>query len=275
MAPDGTLFYTRNIEPDDRVRIVESEIDLYWQMALDLYLRIERNNAADRDTVCIVPVGPTFQYRRFVWLMRERQIDLSRLFLFFMDEYLTDDGGLIAPESPLSFRGFVRRELVEPLGDGGSGFRAAQVFFPDPADPSAYDHRLHLLGGAEVCYAGVGINGHLAFNEPPDWEDPAFESLPTRVVDLSPHTITINSNTALGGAWDQIPKRAITVGMGQILASRELRIYLNRPWQRAVVRKLLWGPVTARFPASYAQRHPNATVTMTREVAAPPDFGLR
>ena len=63
--------------------------------------------------------------------------------------------------------------------------------------------------------------------------------------------------------------------MKQILASRALRVYLNRPWQRAVVRKMLYGPVMPGFPASVVQRHPDAAVMMTSEVAERPAFALR
>ena len=264
-------LYTRPIDAGEGIRVVETDVELYWHMAYELYEVAERSAAQGREVACIVPVGPTFQYRRFAWLVDRRPVDLSRLRLFFMDEYL-ENGALIDEESALSFRGFIRRELLEPLV---GRFEPSQVQFPNPADPAAYDAALEEAGGAEVCFAGVGINGHLAFNEPPAHDDPTFRDAPTRVVDLTPHTITINSNTALGGAWERIPPQAITVGMKQILSSRRLMVYLNRPWQRAVARKMLWGPVTATFPASYAQEHGNCVVTMTREVAAPPDFGLR
>lgn len=251
-----------------QVHIVDNDTDLYYRIAVEMYRRIVADNEVGKPTVYICPVGPAFQYRRFVWLCRQMPIDLSAVHLFFMDEYLCEDR-LIDPEHPLSFRGFVQRELMDPLA-GDFGFDASQVVFPDPTDPAAYDRRLEALGGADICIAGVGINGHLAFNEPPvAWD------APTRVVNLSRETITINSNTALGGAWEQIPSRAVTVGMRQIRASRRLSLYLNRPWQRAVVRKLLYGPVTEDFPASCVQTHGAATVTMTADVAAAPEFALR
>jgi glucosamine-6-phosphate deaminase len=293
------------------VVLVETEADLYWEIALEMYGRVVADVARGALSVFIVPVGPTFQYRRFVSICRRMPIDLSGMHLFFMDEYLqpmeggdgyvdasSDDpttGGVAATsklidiDSPLSFRGFVRRELEDPLaalGEAagpGTAFSAEQIHFPDPEDPAAYDQRLKDLGGADVCFAGVGINGHMAFNEPPyPPEDPEalatasdFFDRDTRIVTLSRETVTINSNTALGGAWDVIPPQASTVGMKQILASRALRIYLNRPWQRAVIRRMLFGPVTPGFPASAVQTHPDALVTATVEVAARPTFGLR
>lgn len=277
-----TELYTSESDFPLPIELVDSDVDLYYRIAFSMYLEVEANNAAGRDSVFIVPVGPVFQYRRFVWLLRERPIDLSRLHLFFMDEYLDGDGSLIAPESPLSFRGFIQRELIDPmsaLANGGAsaaGFSSEQVHFPDPAAPGDFDRKLSDLGGAHVCYAGVGINGHLAFNEP-EGALPAdgFQQLGTRVVPLSRETITINSNTALRGAFDMVPSQAITVGFRQIMEARRLRIYLNRPWQGAVVRKLLFGEISPSFPASFARRHRDAALTVTPEVAQRPAFALK
>jgi glucosamine-6-phosphate deaminase len=275
---DTYSFYNQRIVPNESdtpiIRVVETDIDLYYHIAFEMYTAIERNNRDNKPSVFIAPVGPTFQYRRFAWLCRQRPIDLSQLHVFFMDEYLDEGGHLIDPADPLSFRGFVRRELVDLLDDITT-FNPEQINFPDPDDPGTYDARLGSLGGAQFCFAGVGINGHLAFNEPPSQEDPTFRDAPSRVITLSRETITINSNTALGGAWEQIPRQAVTVGMKQILESRRIMIYLNRPWQRAVARKLLFGPVTSLFPASLVREHEDVVVTMTESVAVPPDFGLR
>jgi len=273
-------FYDRDIYTSDSdfpmpVEVVEGDVDLYYHMAWSMYLEIERNNAAGRESVFIVPVGPVFQYRRLVRMLRDRPLDLSALHLYFMDEYLDENDALIPEDSPLSFRGFVRRELIEPLGDTG-GFSDDRVYFPDPARPEDYDRRLADVGGADVCYAGVGINGHLAFNEAEaglSVED--FLSLGSRTLTLTRETITINSNTALRGAFERIPTRAVTVGFRQIMDARRLRIYLNRPWQGAVVRKLLFGEETAGFPASLARRHGDARLTITPEVARRHAFALK
>lgn len=258
------------------LRIVETDIDLYWQIALELYLTIEGSTLRGDGCAMILPVGPVFQYRRFVELLERRPLDLSRVHLFFMDEYLTDPKTPIPESDPLSFRGFIRRELIEPLG---SLLPASHVVFPDPADPSAYDERLESLGGPELCVAGVGINGHVAFNEPPQPEVPLaaeeFSRLGTRVVELSRETLTINSNTAMGGAFERIPRLAVTVGMKQILSASRIGIYLNRPWQRAVLRKLLFGDVTSTFPVSLLRGHSDVQIVATEDVAGEPRFGLR
>jgi glucosamine-6-phosphate deaminase len=274
-------IYQRDIVPEQSplpVEIVETDTDLYYHIALTLYFEIEKNNAVGRSSVFILPVGPVYQYRRFVWLCRQRPLDLSGLHCFFMDEYLDERGKRISPDDPLSFRGFIRRELIEPM-PREMNLRAEQVLFPDPEDAAGYDQHLARLGGAGTCIAGVGINGHLAFNEAPgpgqEISNEAFKALPTRVIPLTRETITINSNTSLRGAFERIPGQAVTVGFKQIFESKRIVVYLNRPWQNAVVRKLLFGKITARFPASLLREHADARLVMTREVASKPDFQLR
>ena len=133
-------------------------------------------------------------------------------------------------------------------------------------------------GGLDVCYGGIGINGHIAFNEPPEPGEPVdtdeFAARPTRVLSLTRETITINSNT-VGGEMSIIPRLAVTVGMKEILSAGRLRFYCNRPWQSAVIRRVLHGPVTAACPASLLRTHPDASVTIAEYVAQIPDIRLR
>ncbi|HUX20541.1 MAG TPA: glucosamine-6-phosphate isomerase, partial [Spirochaetia bacterium] len=242
----------------------------------EIYSTIERESSHGKDFALILPVGPVFQYRRLVELHRRRPLDFTHANFFFMDEYLDDPSTMISAADPLSFRGFIDRELIEPLGET---LRSDQVKFPTPGETEKYDRRLEALGGARLCVAGVGINGHVAFNEPPEQDenitDEEFGRLPTRVVALTRETITINSNTALRGAYERVPKFAVTVGMRQILSSARIRIYLNRPWQSAVLRKLLFGSASLRFPVSLLRGHGDIEVMATEEVAQEPVVGLK
>lgn len=247
--------------------------------AADMLAEFRAAKAAGRaKVVFIVPVGPVGQFELLAARANAERIDLGDLVLVNMDEYLTVDGRAWIPEAdPLSFRGHMRRAFWNRL-DPALAPPEAQRHFPDPADPAATT-RLCAELGVDVCYGGVGITGHLAFNDPPEPEAPddpdAFADLPTRVLRLSRETLTVNAINAARGNIDRIPKLAITVGMREILAARKLRIYMNRPWQCAVVRKLLHGPVSARCPASLMQRHPDALVTFTEDVAQMPEPVLR
>jgi glucosamine-6-phosphate deaminase len=133
-------------------------------------------------------------------------------------------------------------------------------------------------GGVDVCFGGIGINGHSAFNEPPEpgveMSNDTFAKLPTRILSLTRETRTINSVT-VGGEIAVIPKRAVTVGMKECLAAKRLRFYCNRPWQSAVVRRVLHGPITAACPASFLRTHGDAEIVVADYVAAKPDIRLR
>ena len=195
-----------------------------------------------------------------------------------MDEYLTPAGDYIPLSDALSFRAHMERALWSRL-DPALAPPVEQRHFPDPHDPQATNRLIERCGGVDVAFGGVGITGHLAFNDPPEpdaaFDNDAFANLPTRVVELNRETRTINAVTATRGNIDRIPRTAVTVGMKEILEARKIRLYLNRSWQCAIVRKLLHGPVTAAVPASLVRRHPDVRVTMTAEVTQLPEPVLR
>jgi len=258
--------------------VFETDIDLYYDIAFSLYVEIEKNNLQGKNTVVILPVGPVFQYKRFILLCRKRPLDLSRLYCFFMDEYLDKNKNNIDISNPLSFRGFIKQEFIDPMPEVMK-LNSDQIFFPDPVDPSKFDAMLADLGNADICFAGVGIAGHLAFNEPPAEQEHIsiedFSNLPSRVLKLTRETIIINSNTAMRGAFEKIPNYAVTIGFKQILDSRKIRIYLNRPWQSSGVRKILFAPISSSFPATLVRNHSNVKINLTQEVAAKPEFALK
>ena len=235
--------------------------------------------ALGRDRVVfIVPVGPIGQFELFANAVNESRLPVRDLVLVNMDEYLTPEGAWIPLDDPLSFRAHMERALWSRL-DPALAPPPEYRHFPDPVDPAATGRLIERCGGVDVAYGGVGITGHLAFNDPPEpgenVDADAFARLPTRVVALNRETRTINAVTATRGNIDRIPRTAVTVGMKEILEARRIRLYLNRSWQCAIVRKLLHAPVTAAVPASLVRRHPDVVVTMTSEVTQLPEPTLR
>lgn len=227
--------------------------------------------AAGRDRATfIVPVGPVGQYDLLAARCNAERLSLAGLTLIGMDEYLTPAGAWIAEEDPRSFRGHIRRHLIDAFDPA----LAPRVVFPEPARPEAIGALIADRGGVDVAFGGVGIAGHVAFNEPPEPGEPvdidAFAALPARIVRLARETRTINAVTVTRGAIDLVPERAVTVGMQEILGARRVRLFLNRPWQCGILRKLLHGPVTPAVPASYIQRHPDAALVVTEEVTHSP-----
>ena len=260
-----------------RVRVVEDMDDVARDIARVMIEEATRAREEGRAATFIVPVGPVDQYPVLAERINAERADWRDVMLVNMDEYLTDDDRWVDVDHPLGFRGFMDRKFYDLL-DPALAPRPENRGFPDPQDPDAVGRVIEARGGVDVCFGGIGINGHMAFNEPPEPGEQVapeqFAALPTRVLSLSRETRTINSVT-VGGEISIVPRRAITVGMKEILASRRCRFYCNRPWQRAVVRRVLHGPITAACPASLLRTHADAEITVARYVAEPPDIKLR
>jgi glucosamine-6-phosphate deaminase len=246
-------------------------------IAADMLGEILHAQAEGRHATLIIPVGPVDGFPILAESVNRTKLSLREVVLINMDEYLGEDGQFIPLEHPLSFRGHMNRSFYNLL-DPALAPRVENRVFPDPQNPGAIKTLIDSRGGLDACLGGIGINGHIAFNEPPEPGEPIadaeFARLPTRTLNLSRETRTINSVT-VGGEIAIIPQKAVTVGMQEILAARRLRLYCNRPWQSAVVRRALHGPVTAHCPASFMRQHPDARLTVADFVAAPPQIALR
>jgi len=277
---DPVLFKTREelgIGSSIKLKIVEGDKDMCFDMALEILDEIKANNEAGRKTVFIWPVGPVGQYPILVMLINRYKVSMKNVHVFQMDEYLDDDLKPIPLTNPLSFTAHVLR--YNSMIDAALRIPENQIHVPTPGREAFIWDRIQELGGVDTALGGIGINGHIAFNEPPEPDeavsDEEFKTWPTRILKITRETRTINSNTATKGAIDLIPEMIITIGMKEILSARRIRFYMNREWQCGIARKVLHGPVTRFVPASYFQQHQDARLTITETVAQPPMGALR
>ncbi len=240
---------------------------VFEKMALEMIDLIEVNNEAGEKTVFILPVGPVGQYPVFVREVNERNLSLKDCWFINMDEYLNGDNTYIDIDSPLSFRGFMNREVYNKIKPELL-MPEKQRVFPDPVNPERVDILLKELGYADICFGGIGLDGHIAFNEPmPKLKLKKFMALPTRIVEISLETKVTNGIAELGGAIDMMPKKAITLGMKSILASKKIRLGVFRDWHKGVCRRAAYGDVTPEFPATVIQKHSDAMIYVN-DVAA-------
>lgn len=261
-----------------QLEIVATEEDIYSHMAADMLEHIVKNNEKGEKTAFIVPVGPIGQYQKLAALCNEKNVSLKNVWFFNMDEYLDEHGAVIPREHPLCFEGFMYREFYDRMRPE-LNIPLEQRVFPVPGQEDRIWELIQRIGGIDVAYGGIGINGHIAFNEPPEpgtaISNEAFRELKTRTLALSRETRTVNAITAANGFIDYIPPRCITIGMKEILSAKQLRFYMNRTWQKGIVRKILHGPVTAKVPASFFQEHPDAKLIIADYVADQPVGQLR
>lgn len=239
--------------------------EVFYQIAEEMIACIKEKAARNERCVMIVPVGPVGQYPIFVRLVNEGNISLKHVWFINMDEYLTDEDEWIDASDRLSFRGFMQRtvysrikeELVMP---------ESQRIFPDPKDPELVT-RLVKEMGVDLCVGGIGITGHVAFNEPEDTTPEDYLTRCTRALSITPETKTTNGIGDLNGALERMPKRAVTIGFSEIYSAKKVRLYVFRDWHRAVIRRAAYGEMSANFPVSLLQKHPDCTITCNANAA--------
>ena len=153
--------------------------EVFYEMAAEMCAAIRANNAAGKPTVFICPVGPVGQYPIFVRLVNREQLSLRNCWFINMDEYLTDDGQWIAEENPLSFRGFMAREVYGKIAPELL-MPEEQRVFPDPNDLGRIPALIEELGGVDIAFGGIGITGHLGAGHPPGDEGHQLRGRPGR-----------------------------------------------------------------------------------------------
>lgn len=271
-------YYTmpiEELEKNSRIRldICDVEVDMYWKVAMEVLDLIQENNKKGKTTFMIVPYGPLGPYARIAYLVNRYGISLENCVFCNMDEYITDDGKYIDKADPLSFRGGMDRIFYSRIPEKWN-VRPENRHFPDPEHPDNVERLIDQYGAPDMVFGGVGINGHYAFNEPPYGEEPCtneeFLSRPTRVLEVSRETRTINGFMNAGGNFGAIPRYCITVGMKEIFQAKRVRMCMPRDWNAGALRPILSGVVDCHVPCSLFQLHPDAMVYATREALAAP-----
>lgn len=250
--------------------VVADAGEMHFEYALQMMETIIQNNVAGKNTVFICPCGPTDQYPIFARLVNERRVSLKNTWIINMDEYLTDDGQWVGYDSQFSFHAIMDNMLYNRI-DPELVMPKDQRVFPDPNCPEKIGELIEKLGGVDMVMGGIAVNGHIAFNEP-DAEKSVeeFAALPTRVVELTPETRIKDAILGRGGAIDIMPKKAISVGMKEMLSAKKLLLSMANNMQRAVIRRALHGEVTSECPITFVQNHPNAQLLVIKSVTERP-----
>ena len=263
-----------------RFRLVRDTPALLDDFADNILSEIREANAGGAPARLILPVGPVAQYRRVVELSNRERISWKNVFVFAMDEFLDWQGRPISSGDPLSFRGYLERELFGRL-DEELRIPREQRFYPHPFRIDEISEAIERAGGVDCCFGGIGYHGHIAFNEPPNtrWSRVSVEEFrhsSTRVVTLGDDSIIVQSIHSSGGNAAAIPPMAVTLGMKDILASRRIRLYCAAGERhRTIFRISVAGEVSTDYPSTLVQGHPDAEIVIDEASAQPIQAGLR
>ena len=235
------------------MRIVQAED--YAAMSTQVAAIIAAQVVSKPDCVLGLATGttPIGAYQRLIRRHREDGLSFAQVRTVNLDEYCG-----LAPDHGQSYRYFMQVNLFDHVD-----IRPENTYVPNglAADPQAecarYDALLAALGGTDLQLLGLGHNGHIGFNEPG-----ACFVLPTHPVELAESTI--NANARLFRTKDEVPRQALTVGIGGIMSAKRVLVAVSGGDKAEAVARAFTGPVTPQVPASILQLHPDVVLVADR-----------
>lgn len=218
------------------------------------------NNSGKNPFVLGLPTGGTVEdmYAALSSLVKHQKVSFKNVVSFNMDEYVG-----LAPEHDQSYHYYMNYHLfshidIDPKNTHILNGQAADL----AAECAAYEDAIKQTGGIDLFLGGVGQNGHLAFNEPGS----SFDSR-TRVVDLTENTIEANSRF-FGGDLKAVPTQALSVGVGTVLAAKELLFLASGAKKAEAVAQLTQEGVSTQWPVTALKTHSNATLLVDEAAAS-------
>ena len=232
--------------------IIGSEQEIA-QKAAQQYVRLLQNkpNAVLGGATGSTPLG---LYAELVRLNKEGVISFKDVKTFNLDEYVGLDGS-----HDQSYRYFMNTNLFNHID-----IDINNTHVPDGIDTSkaaAYDDAIKAAGGIDLQILGIGVDGHIGFDEP----GTPIDSI-THVVELEQNTREVNSR--FFKSIDEVPTHAVTMGIKTIMNARSIILMAIGSSKADIVKAFIEGPVTTEVPASILQLHPDVTIYLDPEAAA-------
>lgn len=198
--------------------------------------------------------SPLGIYGQLIESYKKGDVDFDKVTSINLDEYVGLTG-----ESDQSYRYFMQHNLFDHIN-----IKRENTFVPNGCaedmekECAEYDARIERCGGIDLQLLGIGLDGHIGFNEPAD----VFVK-ETHLVDL--HESTIEANARFFASADDVPRQAVTMGMLGIMQAKKVLLIANGKAKKEIVEKAFFGPITPTVPASILQLHPDLTVIYSEE----------
>ncbi len=200
---------------------------------------------------------PEGVYRELIELNKAERVDFSKATSFNLDEYKGLKG-----DHPQSYRYFMDSKLFNHVNiDKNKTHVPSGVAENIEKECKEYDEAIEMAGGIDLQLLGIGTNGHIGFNEPSD-----FLNLNTHETDLTEDTIQANSR--FFDSIDEVPTKAITMGLGSIMKADKIILLASGEKKADIIAKLVEDKISTRVPASMLQVHQNVLVIVDNDAAS-------
>ena len=197
--------------------------------------------------------SPIGAYKDLVKSYEDGILDFSEVRTVNLDEYCGLDG-----TNPNSYRYFMNDNLFDHVNIDKANTHVPNGHADDLEEEAVrYESFIQSLGGIDLQLLGIGHDGHIGFNEPCDHFPTG-----THVVDLAERTI--EANQRFFASRDEVPRKAVTMGIGTIMKAKKI-LLIAGPDKAEIVEKACFGKVTPEVPASVLQLHPDVTVILSAE----------
>lgn len=232
------------------------EVKTYQEMSRKAANIISAQIIGKPDTVLGLATGstPIGTYRQLIDWYKKGDLDFSEVTTVNLDEYY----GLSGTHEQ-SYRYFMNTNLFDHIN-----IKKENTFVPNglaedaAAEGARYDERIRALGGIDLQLLGIGVDGHIGFNEP----DEVFVK-GTHLVTLDPSTIAANARFFKNA--DEVPRQAMTMGMMSIMQAKKILMIAAGENKEQILQQAFEGPVTPKLPASLLQLHPDVTIIFTKQ----------
>ncbi len=196
--------------------------------------------------------SPIGAYRELVKSYQKGLLDFSEVRTVNLDEYCG-----LSPENPNSYRHFMDENLFDKIN-----IKKENTFLPNgmaqdtEQESVRYEALVTSLGGADLQLLGIGRNGHIGFNEPCD-------HFPKDTHPVALTQSTIEANSRLFERKEDVPSKAITMGVGTIMKADKILLIAGKE-KKEIIKEALFGKVTPQVPASVLQLHKDVTVIICK-----------
>ena len=213
---------------------------------------------AKPNAVIGLPTGssPVETYRRLARMNRDGVVDFTKVTTFNLDEYVGLKG-----DHPQSYRRFMNENLFDHVNIDKENTHVPCGIGDVEANAVAYEEAIAAAGGIDLQFMGIGRNGHIGFNEPAD----AYTDV-TGIIELTPSTI--DANKRFFDSADDVPRKAISMGVGTIMRARKTLLIATGSDKAEAIRTMVKGPVSPKLPASALRMHANAVIILDAAAAS-------
>ncbi len=233
--------------------------DTYEEMSEIAADMIERQLLRKPSSVLGLATGstPVGTYKALVRKHKEEGLDFSKVITFNLDEYLD-----LPPSHPQSYRYFMDHNLFHHINVDPKNIHVPYGHASEVEEFCEwYEEEIKRAGGIDLQILGIGADGHIAFNEP-------GSSLGSRTRLKTLTQQTIEDNARFFDNPEEVPRFAITMGVGTILEAKQIILLANGAKKAEIVAQALEGPITAQVSASALQMHRQVTVIVDAEAGA-------